>query len=379
MFVSKDENRRILSDIKRNVSIVDYAARLGKTPVRIGSYYTLRENDSVRIDPVKNIFYRNSNTNADGNSIFDFLIEFQDGINNFHDAAVALGADQHTSKKTFSSCDTMSQKNTVQKQKAGSQDSKLDFKDKKKFVLPERDNTIKNVYAYLIKERCIDKDILAKLVQEGYIRQDKRKNCLFIGYDNPRYPERKPVFASLRGTNTFKTFKGDVSGSDYNKGFYIDNGSKTMCVAESPIDALSMMTFAKINGGNPFDYNYLALSGVGKYKCLFSRLQEKHVDKIIVCLDNDEAGKAAEEKIFKELKDGAYNVEVEKLFLISEEAKDINEDLCLYKKNKEHEQQLNSDNPVTSCHNSLYRDDTVLGKCDTFVTPCHKEDYDMTL
>ena len=60
MFISKDQNKEIINRIKEDISITDYAVRLGFTLKKVGSYYTLKEHDSVRIDPVKNKFYRNS-------------------------------------------------------------------------------------------------------------------------------------------------------------------------------------------------------------------------------------------------------------------------------------------------------------------------------
>lgn len=39
-----------LEEIKK-ISITEYARQMGFTPVKIGSYYTLKEHDSVRIDP----------------------------------------------------------------------------------------------------------------------------------------------------------------------------------------------------------------------------------------------------------------------------------------------------------------------------------------
>ena len=41
--------------IREEISIVDYASRSGYTIVRKGKYYSLKEHDSVMIDPVKNI------------------------------------------------------------------------------------------------------------------------------------------------------------------------------------------------------------------------------------------------------------------------------------------------------------------------------------
>ena len=57
-------------DAIKSYLIVDYAARIGFTPRRIGRYYTLKEHDSVRITPVKSCFWRNAT------DIRDSLIDF---------------------------------------------------------------------------------------------------------------------------------------------------------------------------------------------------------------------------------------------------------------------------------------------------------------
>lgn len=340
MFVSKNQNKEIINRIKEDISITDYAVRLGFTLKKVGRYYTLKEHDSVRIDPVKNKFYRNSAPGVSG-SIIDFMIEFQPGINNFHDAMIELGAEKYADINY----------NNKPKSKVTSESPQKP----KVFKLPERDDNVKNVYAYLIGTRHIDKDIVSHLMAKGYIKQDKHKNCMFIGYEDAA--RKKPVFASLRGTNTDKTFRGDVSGSDYSKGFYIDNGSKTICVTESPIDAMSFMTIYKANGGNPLDYNYLSLSGVSKDRTLYNRLESGNIENVILCLDNDEAGINASKSISQKLENYKCSVKI-----ITPKYKDVNETLCnLCKKNliKQPAQKIKSISPP--------------------VTSCHKQDYDLSL
>lgn len=340
-YINKEENDRIIARMKNEIQITDYAHRLGFTLKRVGSYYTLVEHDSVRIDPVKNIFYRNSQPSISGRSIFDFLIEFQDGINNFHDAMVELGAERYADGSYTPIPKIKKSPATKPAPKA--------------FELPERDNNVKNVYSYLINTRHIDKEVVSKLMGKGYIKQDKHKNCMFVGYEDTTC--KKPVFACLRGTNTEKPFKGDVSGSDYSKGFYIDNGSTTLCVTESPIDAMSFMTLYKMNGGNPFEYNYLSLSSVNKDRTLYARLENENIDNVILCLDNDDAGIKAAEHIKSQLENCNCNVKV-----IIPKYKDLNECLCKLSKTKS--QSIKSEKEKYSIPS---------------VTPCHHSDYSLSL
>ena len=67
--------------IREEISIVDYASRSGYTIVRKGKYYSLKEHDSVMIDPVKNTYWQNSvpgygECKGERGSIIDFAVRF---------------------------------------------------------------------------------------------------------------------------------------------------------------------------------------------------------------------------------------------------------------------------------------------------------------
>lgn len=77
------DKQEVYRMIKEQVKIVDYAPRMGFTVIRKGRYFSLKEHDSVIIDPGKNCFWRNSklgngNSIGKGGSIIDFLLEFTD-------------------------------------------------------------------------------------------------------------------------------------------------------------------------------------------------------------------------------------------------------------------------------------------------------------
>lgn len=335
--MTQEENRRLIEQLKSDISIVDYAQKIGLTVKRVGRYYTTKEHDSLRIDPDRNIYFRNSRDRHKG-SIMDFMIEFGN-VNNFHEAMLELTSGRYS----------------YHQQLSNTQITKKKFEpSKKEFELPERDDNVKNVYAYLISTRKIDKDIVSNLMRKGYIKQDTRKNCLFIGYDNPRSENKKAVFACLRGTNTKvdKPFKGDVSGNDYSKGFYIDNGSQTMYIAESPIDILSVMSLLKRAGKNPYEHNYLALAGVCKADAVYSKLSTGKITNLVLCLDGDEAGTTAtkeiQETIEKKIISGEYpkiNIEI-----IKPINKDFNDDLCKNSWKSEKMQSIKS-GIITLSHN----------------------------
>lgn len=178
-----------LQELKQRVAITDYARHLGYTLTKAGSYYSLKEHDSVRIDPVKNLFYQNS-TGISG-SVIDFAAAFG-GVS----IAEAISRVQQFTSSVPAEAVAIKAK-----------PAKKDIV----FALPKKDTDMKNIFAYLVKSRGITPQIIEVLVHQKQLFQDQKKNCVFVTYDD----EKVPVFACLRGSNTYKRFLGDVAGSDY--------------------------------------------------------------------------------------------------------------------------------------------------------------------
>ena len=257
-----------IQNIKDTVDILTLARDLGYTVQKVGSYYTLKEHDSVRIDANENKFYRNSN-NSYG-SVIDFYMEFTGS--NFKDALENLSGNYNISKPVIK----------VQGSIRKDNDRKEEIQD---LILPKGADDNKRAYAYLTKTRGIDTDIVKEMIDKNMIYQDEKGNCVFVSYEDD-----KPIFCCFRGTGS-KKFLGDIKGSSYEKSFYIGNGSKTLVLTESVIDSMSIMSLTKINGYDYKDMDYLALSGVSKYeKALDYHLNKKNIEKVIVALDNDSAG-----------------------------------------------------------------------------------------
>lgn len=247
----------------KSISILSVARDLGLTPVRVGSYYTLKEYDSVRISPKYNNFFRNSN-GAKG-SVIDFVMEFGQV-----DMESAL---RYLSDKSGEAIHVPN----IKKEKKE--------KDDKVLKLPQRASSNSKAINYLSENRGIDEQIIDEFIKNGNLYQDNRNNCVFVSYD-----KSTPKFACFRGT-TEKRFLGDVSGCSYKHCIYINNDSNTLIISESVIDSMSIMSIAKIHNVNYKKNDYLALSGVDKYEeTLKYHLANKSYKKIIVCLDNDEAG-----------------------------------------------------------------------------------------
>lgn len=268
-----------IEEIKRNVSIVDIAGQIGLTPIEIGAWYTLAEHDSVRIDPQKNLFIRNST--GESGSVIDFIMTFT-GCD--FRRALKIAEDNNIHAVSSASLD-----------KATEDPINYSYSSHE-LSLPPKDITMKNVFAYLIKQRCIDKEIVQLMVDKKMLYQDEHKNCVFVSMDE----KSKPMFANRRGTNTYKRFMQDISGSNYDFSFFIDNKNKgkTLVVTESVIDALSVMSLYKRKGKDYKEYDYLAISGVSKFeRPITYHTNRNEYRKMLLCLDNDDAGNRAAEDI----------------------------------------------------------------------------------
>lgn len=267
--------------IKEQIRIIDYAPRLGFTVKRKGKYYSLKEHDSVIIDPEKNCFWRNSvptmgTAIGRGGSIIDFVLEFTNM--DLHEVLKVLtqeigGAEQLSQLPQF----------------------EIRSADKKRiFRLPEKDQHMHNVFAYLVKTRKIAPDIVQEMIHRKQLYQDVHKNCVFVGYDHAE--KEKPVFACLRGTNTYRSFYGDVPGCDYKQGIYVDNQAAAIYITESMIESLSVMTLKREHWKN---FNYLALAGVGKVESIYSYLPDRSIKEIWIGTNNDHGGKLACDRLKK--------------------------------------------------------------------------------
>lgn len=268
-FEKKDQ---IVHDaITQNVQIVSYAQELGYTLVRKGKYYTLKEHDSVRIDPEKNCFWRNSiggdGKSSLGGSVIDFAVHFsgqsiKDVMQDF--AARVEGKGMNLTMST----------------------PKITVKERDTFNLPPKAKDMRRVYAYLIKSRYLDTDIVQEMVDKKMLYQDLKGNCVFVSYD-----KEQPVFACLRGTNTEKRFVGDVANCNYSKGFYIDNHSDKLIVTESVINAMSIMSILNAKGIDHRQYDYMPMAGASKFEALVKHLHDEPKKEIYLALDNDESGR----------------------------------------------------------------------------------------
>lgn len=187
---------------------------------------------------------------------------------------------------------------------------------KPEFVMPELSKNMRRTFAYLIKTRKIDADIVQYFVNAKKIREtEKYHNVAFCGYDENGIMKQM----HLRATEPDRKFFYDVDGSEKQYYFRHIGDDNVVYVFEAPIDMLSYIT---INKEGWQHHSYVALGGVAIDALKNVLDNNPNISKVYLCLDNDEAGDETVERIGNELTENG--VEWERYYPAF---KDWNEDL----------------------------------------------------
>ena len=188
---------------------------------------------------------------------------------------------------------------------------------RKPFELPAANLNMRRVFAYLMKQRHIDKDVISHFAREELLYEDaEHHNCVFVGTDEQSIPRH----AHLRSTVSFgKAFRINVEGSDPSYSFHHIGRTGCLLAFEAPID---MMSYITLRPHLWREHSYVACCGTSIQPVQKMLERMPRVDTVFLCLDNDSAGQKASERFAAEL--AARGVETERLI---SERKDWNEDL----------------------------------------------------
>lgn len=175
----------------------------------------------------------------------------------------------------------------------------------KQIVLPEKNEDNRRVFAYL-RSRGIDKEVINYCIDNHFLYEEKEHhNVVFLGYDE----NNKVKFGCSRASNKTR-FMMDLKGSSKEYSFRLLSKSKSNAIHifESAIDLLSYATLIKMRGMDFKKFNLISLSGVyqtarniekSKVPVVIKKYLEtnKDINKIILHLDNDPAGRNATEAL----------------------------------------------------------------------------------
>ena len=171
-------------------------------------------------------------------------------------------------------------------------------------------------FAYLIKTRKIDADIVQHFVNEKKILETKEyHNTAFCGYDEKGEMKQMHLRSTLPGNRFFM----DIDGSDKQYYFRHIGTNSDVYVFEAPIDMLSYITMNKENWQ---ESSYVCLGGVAIDALKNILSTNEQISKVYMCVDRDDAGDKTVKRIGDELNEMGY--EWERIF---PENKDWNEDL----------------------------------------------------
>ena len=188
----------------------------------------------------------------------------------------------------------------------------------KEFKLPEANENMHRVFAYLIKQRFINPDVISFFAKNHTLYEDKEyHNAVFVGVDENNVPRQ----AHKRGTATFgKSFRQTVEGSDTKYSFSHFGESGKLFIFEAPIDMLSYLT---LNPENWQQNSYIAMNGVYENAVLTALKGHGNLSEIVICTDNDIGGIDAADRLRDVLRENNY----ENISRIAPKNKDFNEDL----------------------------------------------------
>ena len=189
---------------------------------------------------------------------------------------------------------------------------------KKKFKLPEANENMHRVYAYLIKQRFIAPEMITYFAKAHTLFEDKEHhNAIFVGVDENGIPRQ----ASKRSTSTYGgSFRITVEGSDTGYSFSHFGVSDKLFVFEAPIDLLSYLTLFSENWQ---EHSYTALNGVYENPLLNALETHSNLQNIIICTDNDEGGIDGYERLCDILRNKGYT----NIYRHAPDFKDWNEQL----------------------------------------------------
>ena len=175
---------------------------------------------------------------------------------------------------------------------------------------------------YLRFNRMIDSKVIDAFIRKRMIYQSNSKvnkkvvaNIVFLGYDK----EGKIQHIHKRAANVDSKYRVNVKKSVPEYSFHWNGTDDSIYFFEAPID---MLSYISMNEEGWQQHSYAAACGMSD-KVLFRCLEDNpNINKVYLCLDNDEMGESATNRIIQKLNKRKIDYEVLVPFL-----KDWNEDL----------------------------------------------------
>lgn len=267
----------------RDADLLSYLESRGETFKKEGKYYRHTEHDSLII---RDNMYAWNSRNEKGYGAINFAQMYYNL--SFVEAVQDINA---RNLKTF----TRSYSNEQESTKPFQYPQHLEVKNQDKLK------------HYLIQERKIDPRLVQWLLQKDLIAQDKRNNIVFKwreqgGKGNIIGADRQGTIKMDHGRGSFKQVLPDAKKD---AGFTVDVGKPTkLYMFESPVDLLSYWSLQKekLQGARLVSMNGLKSRTVLQ-SFIDARKEGLDIKKVVLSVDNDEAGKKFIQKMHLLLKE----------------------------------------------------------------------------
>lgn len=313
--------------------------------------YTTREHDSLIIHPDRNRFYWNSKGEMNGPVRLYQLLMQKDFMQTVETLSQRIG--------TLPLIDRPAE----HAKKAKNVHEWNGALDAHKKLWQEMDrhqcqnSNLKETFAYLTKTRKIDPEIVQTFIDSGMLYQGKDAKghpmAFFVGRN-----EFGLINSScFRAVYSNSKFKGDLSGCDYERGWFFEpsknlsvvnpqatpnsckkmfDTSKMLLVFESQIEMMSYMTILKESGFNWRNYAYLSCGSINKNQCVDQTCALYGYKKVVMMFNNDRGkernpGKEMAEQVQKRLLDQGLSADLH----LPRDANDWNDTLVLRHQQKE--------------------------------------------
>lgn len=296
--MQKEEFSQLIQSA-READLLSYFQKSGYHIDRHGDNYYVKEVQGLCIKPDANQWYNHyTNTGRTNNSIDCLTLVLG---RNFNQAVYELMGKDISNMRS-------SEYPKRQAPQYTSPPKSLHTKSKNKILkMPEQSENMRQLFAYFCQTRKIPAEIVEELVHAKLVYQSQNIVSTTVNGISQTFRNANAVFVhknekgetvggEIQGCNSFKRFKGIVSGTGESAFMYSpfpakDGKPKRAYIFESAIDLMSFYTFCdkkKLTGA-------VFVSMAGLKPAVPKKLQEQGV-QIISCVDNDDAGRKFEEE-----------------------------------------------------------------------------------
>ena len=286
------EEQKALAD--QNSNALEYALSHGYNLVKEGSYYKMREHDSMVFKPDGYWFW---NSRRVCGRAPEFIVQYE-GLT-YVEAILKLAGESEIAPV---------------RQIPKDQPSSIPA-DKPEFKLPTKAETEKQLFAYLCKTRKLSENVVREMLDQGILYQSAHVmmsgktiyNACFVSHDE----NGEPCSAFNRGlASEGKPFKGEIPGGDKSHGWiFRGENPQKLYVFEACIDAASYVTLGERVHADPLkSADYMALGGLSFEPIMTYLTNHPEVKSVHLMLDGDEPGQEAAQSFQKRLSEMGYEV-----------------------------------------------------------------------